>query len=1082
MIGALIQGAIKRRKVVLAITLVAALFGLGAYNGLPRESNPDITFPFIQISVPYPGVSPEDSERLLVRPLEVELKTIEGLKEMNSTAGQGYGAVFLEFPVNFDKEKTLNDIRAKVDQAKGRFPPEALEPVIEEYNANADPIMNVALHGPVPERELVRIARDLQDRIESLPGVQRAEISGLREELLEVTIKPLALEAYGITANDISGAIRANNQLVAAGNLETVQGKFAVKVPGVVERPEDLRALAIKTNGDRVVTLGDVAEVNRTFKEPGSLSRLDGLPSLSIGVVKRPGANILETAQEVRKVVTAEQKTWPSSVRMTYTYDDSEDINRTLNLLESGLIIAVILVMVIVVASLGLRAGALVGVAIPVCFLLGFLLLQANNITLNQMVMFGLVLAVGMLVDGSIVVVEYADRKMAEGFDKKEAFKLAGEKMFWPVFNGIATTLCAFVPFLFWNEIAGKFMSFLPITLFFVLGASIFVALIFTPALGSIFGKRSDEHHDALENIRQSEEGDPLAMKGFMGWYAHMIHGAIRRPWIVGLAAVGVIGAIVAVFIMTSGTRKTEFFLQQEPDRVTVFVKARGNLSIDGMDGIVRQVEGRLQNIKGVDNILTRVGRQGGGPNGGAPADTIGSIRLKFVDFANRKAMKLKGDDIVKVIRGRVENLSGVNIEVRTPQNGPSQGKDLQIELRSSDNVALNRSADLILARLNETGQLMEIEDSRTSPGMEWDFAVDREAAGRYGVSVLSVGQAIQFATNGQLAGRFRPDDSKDELDIRVRYPSDERTLSALDQLKIMTPQGAVPASYFVKRVARPQVDNIDRRNGQRLVVVQANAKEGVAANQVIAKLKPVLAKAGIPPVVAWKFRGADEDTAKAGMFFATALLVSLFMMAVILLWQFNSFWGVICTLTAVVLSTMGVLLGIEVNLLGTFNYVSIIMCGTGVVALAGVIVGHNIVLVDTFFQVLRAHEGVRSRDAALRAAVLRFRPVLLTTLTAVVGLLPLMFQIEPSFRTGLIEIKPPGSEWWVQMAGAIVWGLSFATLLTLLITPVMLSLYDPIKRMFPWLGMTAVRAGRVLPLPGRGQRPSPVPFREAAE
>jgi multidrug efflux pump len=1046
MIGALIRGAIERRKVVLAVTVVATLFGLGAYLTLPRESNPDITFPFVSVTVPYPGVSPEDAERLLVRPMEVELQSIEGLKEMSAVASQGAATVTLEFPVNFNKEKALNDVRSKVDMAKGRFPPDAMEPIIEEYNANQDPVITVVLHGGLPERELFKTARNLKDRIETLPGVLRADVYGGREELLEVTIDPLRMEAYNITAGEIANVIRSNNQLVPAGNLETTQGKFAVKVPGVVEGPRDLLSLPIKVNGDRVVTLGDVAEVHRTFKEAVSMSRVNGEPSMSIDVVKRQGANILDTVKQVRKLVGEEQAHWPQAVKTTYTFDQSEDINRSLSLLESGLIIAVILVMIIVVASLGIRAGFLVGAAIPACFMLAFLMLQATGITLNMMVMFGLVLAVGMLVDGSIVVVEYADRKLAEGFDKKEAYKLAGERMFWPVFNGIATTLCAFVPFLFWNEIAGKFMSYLPITLFFVLGASILIALIFTPALGSIFGKRSDEHEHTAENIRRSEEGDPLEMDGFMGRYARFLWGAVHRPGVVMAAMVAVIVGVVAWFATTP--HRTEFFLDQDPEWATVYVKARGNLSTPAMNQIVSQVEAKLQNVKGVENVFTRVGRSGGGGLfGGAPADTIGSVRMDFLDFDQRKALGLRGADIEKEVRARVGEVPGVGIEVRKPQGGPTNGKDVQVELRSSDVTALNQASETVLAEMRKTGELFEIEDSRTSPGLEWNLAVDREAAGRYGVSVLSVGQAIQFATNGVLAGRFRPDDADDELDIRVRFPADARNLSTFDQLKITTPEGAVPASYFVTRQAAPQVTSINRRDGQRVVVIQANAKPGVAANQVIARMKPALQKAGISDAVRWKFRGADEDTQKAGMFFITALGVSLFMMGMILLWQFNSFWGVFCTLFAVVLSTIGVLLGIQINLLGTFDYISIIMCGTGVVALAGVIVGHNIVLVDTFYQLKRA--GSPGDRAALRAAAMRFRPVLLTTLTAVVGLLPLMFQIEPNFRTGAIEFRPPGSEWWVQMAGAIVWGLSLSTFLTLLVTPTMLALPSVLRERF---------------------------------
>lgn len=1037
MIRALINGAIARRKVVLAITLVASMFGLFAYVNLPRESNPDITVPYVNVFVPYPGVSPEDSERLLVRPLEVELQSIEGLIEMNGVATQGGANVTLEFPVNFDKDRVLNDVRAKVDMARGRFPPDAEEPIIEEYNVNEDPVITVVLSGSAPERELWATAQRLQDRMETVPGVLRAEIYGGREEMLEVTIDPLRLEAYNITASEVAGVIRANNQLVPAGSMTSGQGQFAVKIPGVVEGPDDILKLPIKTAGDRVVTLGDVADVRRTFKEPNSISRIDGQRSMSVGVVKRTGANILDTVAEIRRVAMEEKAKMPESIKVSFTFDESESINRTLILLESGLIIAVILVMVIIVASLGIRPGLMVGMAIPACFMLAFLLLQANGITLNMMVMFGLVLAVGMLVDGSIVVVEYADRKMSEGFDKKEAFKLAGEKMFWPVFNGIATTLCAFVPFLFWNSIPGKFMSYLPITLFFVLSASIFVALIFTPALGSIFGKHSDEHAEQSENVRISEEGDPRDMKGFMGRYANFLWAIIHRPLMTFGAAMAIIVGIAAWFIVTP--HRTEFFLDTDPEFVNVYVQARGNLSIDAMDGIVRQVEGRLQNVRGVENIFTRVGRSGGGLFGGPPADTIGSIRMDFLDFEERTELGLRGADIEKAVRERVQDIPGVGIEVRPPQGGPSGGKDVQIELLSSDVAGLNQTADRIMAMIRADGNMHEIEDSRTSPGLEWNLAVDREAAGRYGVSVLTVGQTIQFATNGVLAGRFRPDDAEDELDIRVRFPADERNISTFDRLKITTANGSVPASYFVQRVAAPQVVSINRRDGQRVVVIQANAKEGVAANQLIAKLKPRLEKLNIPNSVAWKFRGGDEEAAEAGVFFAVAMLVSLFMMGVILLWQFNSFWGMVCTLFAVILSTVGVLLGIQVNLLGTFDYISIIMCGTGVVALFGVIVGHNIVLIDSYYQLKRA--GEPADRAALRAAAMRFRPVLLTTLTAVVGLLPLMFQLEPNFRTGTIEYKPPGSEWWVQMAGAIVWGLSFATFLTLLLTPVMLAM-----------------------------------------
>ena len=1037
MIAALIDGAIKRRKVVLGVTFVAAIFGFFSYLSMPREAQPDINLPYLAVIVPFPGVSPEDAERLLVKPLEVQLQTIQGIKHMNAVARQNAAIVTLEFEPNFSKDKALADVRAKVGLARGRFPPDAEEPIIQEQSFADQPIIGIVLSGEAPERELARIAQNLKERLESSPGVLEAFSSGAREELLEVTIDPLRMEAYNVTANEVAQVIARNNQLVPAGNLRSGAGQFAVKVPGVVQRPEDILTLPIKKNGDRLVTVGDIGEVRRTFKEPAFITRFNGQPAVALDVSKRSGANILETVKTIRKVVAEEEKNWPSTVKVGFTYDNSDFIGRTLTVLESGILTASLLVMLIIVASLGIRQGLIVGVAIPACFLLAFMMIHADGVTLNQMVMFGMVLAVGILVDGGIVVVEYADRKMAEGLPKEEAFAAAAKRMFWPVVNGTLTTLCAFLPLMFWNSVAGKFMSFLPLTLFFVLGASIFVALIFTPALGSIFGRATAIDAEHLAEIEKSEHGDPREMTGFMGWYARTIAYLGQHPGRTVLATVLIIFGIGFWFAHTP--HKTLFFLDQDPEQVTVFVKARGNLSPEAQDELMKQVEARLVGVKGIESLYVRAGSNSsnGGPNS-PPNDTIGRIQVEFQKYENRKALGLRGKDISKDIRNRVQDLPGMSVEVREPEGGPPTGKAVQVQLTSHDAVALDKAADIVKAKLVTDPQLIELEDNRTSPGIEYNLTVDREAAGRYGVDVLSVGQAIQFLTGGVLVGRFRPDDAEDELDIRVRFPADARTIAAFDQLKITTPTGPVPASYFVKRVPGQQVTQIQRREGQRLVILQANTPAGIAANQKIAQLKPWLQKANIDPNVHWKFTGADEEGAAAAVFFMVAMGVSLFLMAVILLWQFNSFYGVLVTLSAVALSTVGVLLGIQVNLLHTFDYISVIMLGTGVVALAGVVVGHNIVLVDTFYQLRR--QGYQADEAAMRAGAQRFRPVMLTTLVTVVGLLPLMFQIHPNFHNGHIEYKAPGSEWWVQLSSAVVWGLSFATLLTLVLTPVLLA------------------------------------------
>ncbi len=1035
MIAGLIEGAIKRRKVLLAITFVLSAFGLYAYLTLPREAQPDIPVPFVSVVVPYPGVSPEDAERLLVRPLERELKSIPGLKEMNARAYGGTAVVTLEFEVNFDKTKVLEDVRAKVDLARGRFPPDALPPIIEEANVNDDPSLGIVLSGPAPERALDAAARDLKAHLETLPGVLGADISGQREEMLEVTIDPTRMEAYDVGANDLAGIIGRNNQLVPAGDLVTRQGSFAVKLPGVVAAPQDILRLPVKTHGDRVVTVGDIGEVHQAFKEPTYVTRFNGQPAFTVEVVKRPGANVLDTVKAVKAAVTADQARWPPTIRADYTFDESEFIDQTLVILESGLITATLLVMLIIIAALGVRQGLMVGAAIPVCFLLAFLILQRLGITLNQMVMFGLVLAVGILVDGGIVVVEYADRKMAEGMDRRAAFAAAGTRMFWPVVNGTLTTLAAFVPFMFWNSIAGKFMSFLPLTLFFVLGASIFVALLATPALGSLVGRKQGVDLAQLAEIEKSEHGDPRAMSGFMGWYARALHGGARHPWLVTAAAAAAAAAIVTLFAVQP--HDVQFFLDQDPDNAAVYVKARGNLSVGAEDALVARVESRLTGIPGVKSIYTRSGRSNGGGRSSPPNDAIGRIELEFADFKTEKALGLTGHKIVDVIRARLGETPGVFTELRLPQGGPPVGKDVQVELRGPDPVALDRAADIVRGKLAADPKIIELEDSRTSPGIEWNFTVDRVTAGRYGVDVETVGRAIEFLTDGVLVGKFRPVDAQDELDIRVRFPPEDRNLAAFNRLKISTPQGLAPLSYFVKMAPAQQVTSIVRRDSERLVVVQANVK-GEAPNLKIAELKPWLEHAGLDASVRWKFRGADEETQNAGVFFIVAMAVTLFLMAGILLWQFNSFYGVFVTLSAVVLSTVGVLLGADLNIAHTFDYVSMIMMGTGIVALAGVVVGHNIVLVDTFYQLRRA--GHAADDAAVRAAVQRFRPVMLTTVVTVIGLLPLTFQLHPDFRAGGFDYKAPGSEWWVQLSATVVFGLTFSTLLTLFLTPVALA------------------------------------------
>ncbi|MCB1491189.1 MAG: efflux RND transporter permease subunit, partial [Rhodobiaceae bacterium] len=487
MIG-MLQGILSRPKTVLVMMLFLVAAGVMSYITIPKEANPDIDVPVFYVSVTQQGLSPEDGVRLIARPMETTLRGLDGLKEITTVSSEGHVGIVLEFDISFDKDEALSDVRDKVDQAKAEIPAEADEPTITETNFSLEPTIIVALSGNVPERTLYRHARRLKDEIESIPTVLSADLKGHREELLEVVIDQLKLESYDVTQAELITAVTRNNQLVAAGSLDTGNGRFNVKVPGLFETADDVRNLPVKVEGDGVVTLGDVAELRRTFKDPTIFTRVNGKPAITIQVVKRLGTNIIDNNAQVRQVVTEFTKDWPNAIDVNFMIDQSNFIYEVLGSLQSSILTAVALVMIVVVASLGFRSGLLVGIAIPTSFLLGFLILTTLGMTVNMMVMFGMVLTVGMLVDSAIVIIEYADRKIAEGFPRDEAYKRAARLMFWPVVSSTATTLAAFLPLLLWPGVSGEFMGFLPKMVIIVLSASLVTAMIFLPALGEFTG------------------------------------------------------------------------------------------------------------------------------------------------------------------------------------------------------------------------------------------------------------------------------------------------------------------------------------------------------------------------------------------------------------------------------------------------------------------------------------------------------------------------------------------------------------------------------------------------------------------
>jgi multidrug efflux pump len=1029
MIG-IVDWAINRARLTISLLIAVIVVGVYSYLSIPKEADPDIPVPYFQIFVSHQGISPEDAERLIIKPLEIELKTIEGLKEVRGIAAQGYGLVTLEFDVNFEKEQALRRIREKVDNAKAKLPREAEEPVITEANVSDYPVLTVVLSGEFPERTLFHTAKRLKRVIDQLPGVLSADLSGQREELLEVIIDPGKLETYGVSSDDLFRLVVNNNQLVAAGAVDTGRGRFAVKVPGLFETAEDVLRLPVKVKGDGVVTLRDIAEVHRTFYDATTYARYNGQPAISVEVKKRTGSNIVDTIKRVRDAVAAESASLPPGIRIDYSGDASYWINSQLTQLTNAILLAVALVMILIVASLGLRSGLIVGLSIPTSFLIGFIVLYFGGYTINMMILFGMVITVGLLVDNAIIVVEYADRKMTEGFSKREAFAEGARRMFWPVVASTATTLAAFAPMLFWPGIPGKFMGFIPLTAIFIMSASMVVALLFLPTVGALLGKPEAVHPSTAQAILLSETGDLSQIRGFPGLYARLLMWTARHPLFVVFGAI--ITLVVVIVLFSKFNHGVEFFVETDADQASIMVRARGNLSADEKRQLVVEAEHRVLGARGIKGIYTVAG-QGGGGRGGGPVDTIGVIYLELMPYHDRGPSK----PIMEDLRKRLENMPGMYAELQEQQSGPGGGKDIQIELGSENYTLLDRTVQQMRHEVDSLPGLRDVEDSRPLPGIEWALQIDREQAGRFGANIGSVGAAVQLVTNGIKVGTYRPDDTEDEVDIRVRFPLEDRGIEALDRLRINTAYGVVPITNFVKRVAQQQVNRVERIDGLRVWRIRANVlkDKGFNTTERIGKLKEWIAAQHFDPSVRIKFRGSDEEQNESGQFLILAFLAALLVIGGILIVQFNNFWHALVILSAVIFSLIGVLLGILIQQ----QMFSIIMSGTGFVALMGVMVNHNIVVVDTFHHLLE--QGFKPMDAVVRTGVQRLRPVILTTVTAMLGLLPLMYKFDVDFFSRAVHYGGPSSDWWVPLATAIIYGMGFSTMISLFVTPAMLAI-----------------------------------------
>ena len=1119
----LIDYAISHARVFFGILIFIIAAGSSTYISIPKEAVPDVNIPIIYVSLSQKGISANDSERLLVKPIEDEVKTVEGIKEIRSTAYTGGGNVLLEFDAGFDADKAMDDIREKVDRAKGDLPNEADEPTVNEVNISAFPIILISLSGNLPDRTLQDLAENLQDEIETIPSVLEAKIGGRRNEQVDTIIDTLALEGYNINIENLINTVNQNNMMVSAGEQDTGDGSFNIKVPGLYETIDDVLDTPIKTFGDSVITFRDIAKVKRTFEDRKSYANVNGKNSVTIEVSKRVGENIIDTIKKIKEVSVQVTKDFPPSVDISFSQDQSKTIQTMLNSLQNNVIAAIILVLIIILGALGVRSGFLVGVSIPGSFLSGILLLSIMGFTMNIVVLFALILSVGLLVDGAIVIVEYADRKIKEGLTIKESFAGASKKMARPIISSTATTLAAFVPLLFWPGLAGEFMKYLPITLICVLTSSLFMALLFVPVLGTIIHtiariflqfviptllslilfnifsiltnyvdinglkipltiikylaslalfiftfikiipsvyKISESINKKQGNISESSkilssESDVsvITLKGFIGSYAKLINFLLNHPAKVIVSAILILVGVS--FTYTKIGSGIEFFPEVEPELAKIVVYARGNLSAKEKRDYVSRVENIILKIQSKNNEFKNIYALSGNISDQSEAseDFIGSISLEYNDWDKRRKSKV----ILNEILNKTKTIKGIKVESREQEGGPPTGKPINIKLTSPNKSLLLSESYRLKEFIDSYPELINIEDNFPAPGIEWEINVNRKQAAKFGANISTIGNVIKLATNGIKLGEYRPDDSNDSIPLYLRYPSEGRTLDIIQNLRVNTAVGLVPIANFVEIIANNRTGNIVRVNSKNAINIQADIEVGVYADAKVKEMeyvlginnfppsfrgKPIenLKKFNLDPRIKVQLIGENQDQKEAQDFLSKAFAVALFMMLMILLLQFNSFYSGFLILFSVVMSTTGVFIGLMI----TGQAFSIVMTGVGVIALAGIVVNNNIILIDTFDFLKNKMPTVK--EAIIKTGAQRVRPVLLTTFTTVLGLLPMVTMTNVDFVTREITRGSPDTQWWVQLSTAIVFGLIFATILTLIVTPSALMLRENIK------------------------------------
>jgi multidrug efflux pump len=1024
------QYALKRQVTVLALLILIVVAGVYCYLTLPRESFPDITIPYVFVTTTYEGVAPEDMEELITIPIERKLKGIDDVEEIRSTSAEGLSTVAIKFLPKVDIDDALQKVRDKVDQAKNDLPAELEDdPVIKEVNFSDMPVIRVVLSGPLSLRRLQNLAEDIQDRIESIAGVLEARLSGGLEREIHVEFDLDRVGAYNVPFSSIVGSVTNSNVNMPSGSMDIGEGKYLVRVPEDFQHPSEIYSIVAFVRDGKPVYLRDVATIKDAFKDPLTRSRINQEKSVTIAVLKRSGENIVRVTDEVKRVINEMRPELPQTLKIDLTADQSNDVRLMVSDLENNIISGLILVLAVIFVFIGGQSAIFVALAIPYSMFITFILLTGFNITLNMVVLFSLILALGMLVDNGIVIVENIYRHMQQGATRQEAAAVGTDQVAWPVITSTLTTLGAFAPMLFWPGIMGEFMGFLPQTLIMALSASLFVALIINPVLSARYQKVK-----VTASTLNATEKEPLIKR----FYLSILKWSLRhRLIVIASAVILLIGATMGYVFFGKGV---EFFPETEPRRAYVNIKAPEGTNLDASDKLVAQIEKIVAPYDDIRYIISNIGAVGGDPfSHGGTGTHISRVVLDFKDFHDRSR---PSSEIIKEVRQKILNtVYGADIQVEKEQEGPPTGPPINIEISGEDILLLGELAAHVRRIIKDIPGLVDLKDNFVRGKPEIRVRVDKEKAALMGLDTYTIAYTVKSAINGVKAGVYR--EGKDEYDIIARLPENDRnSIKSLKRITVSGPQGEpIPLTSLATVSLGSGIGAIMRLDQKRVVTVSGDVS-GRLANDVIKDIKARLSqKMDWPRGYRYRFTGEQQEQAKAQAFLSKAFFACIAIILLILFTQFNSFITPLIIMASVLFSLIGVFIG----LLATGTAFGIIMTGIGVISLAGVVVNNAIVLIDYINQLM--DRGMASTEALLRAGSVRFRPVMLTAITTILGLVPMATGVSFDFRKMALDIGGESSQWWGPMAVAVIFGLGFATLLTLILVPVLCSLAHSLRR-----------------------------------